>query len=239
MEATYNLNVIVLKRDDFRENDSRVIVFSKEKGRLELVVRGAKKIKSKLASHLEPLNLVEIMAIHGRNFDYAGTALSSECFPNIKSDLEKLNFSVKAIGIFSALIKDGEGTSAEVLFYLLKDYLEIIDKANDNLEFIHHIFLLKLLSELGYKPELENCSVCSKKIVSEKIFFSNRQGGTICPACGIKEGESKNISESSLNLFKSAIKNTIESLVGCKIDKILEKEFVKISNDYFRYISEK
>ena len=57
MDETYNFEAIVLNRYAFRESDSRVILYSREKGKLELVARGTKKIKSKI-SYIELLNLL-------------------------------------------------------------------------------------------------------------------------------------------------------------------------------------
>ncbi|MFH1822239.1 MAG: recombination protein O N-terminal domain-containing protein [Patescibacteria group bacterium] len=43
MEETYTTKAIVLNRQPFRENDSRVVVYSFEQGKMELVARGTKK----------------------------------------------------------------------------------------------------------------------------------------------------------------------------------------------------
>ena len=47
MEETYNTKAIILNRQPFRERDSRVTIFSLERGKLILVARGTKKITSK------------------------------------------------------------------------------------------------------------------------------------------------------------------------------------------------
>lgn len=43
MEETFYTGAIILKRSPWRENDSKVIVYSLEKGKLELVARGTKR----------------------------------------------------------------------------------------------------------------------------------------------------------------------------------------------------
>ena len=43
MEETFYTRAIILKRSPWRENDSKVTVYSLERGRLELVARGTKK----------------------------------------------------------------------------------------------------------------------------------------------------------------------------------------------------
>src|SRR3989338_1050697 len=127
MEETYNVKAIILNRKSFSEGDSRVIVYSRENGKLELTARGAKKIKSKSAGHLEPLNLSDIMVVRGRRYDYVGAAVSENCFSNIKNDLAKLAVAAQAVKIVDQAIRPG--VVDEKIFELLEEYLEVLDTA--------------------------------------------------------------------------------------------------------------
>jgi len=236
MDDTYHLSAIILKREDFRENDSRVFVFSKEKGKLELVARGTKKTKSKLAGHLEPFNLVEIMAIRGRNFDYVGTALSSECFFDLKNDLEKLDKAGKAINVFNNSVKLNEATDALNLYVLLKKYLKNTNNSEKNQELLFCIFLLKLLVELGYAPMMETCSACGGTLGTE-IFFSSASGGSVCANClGNVESFTK-ISPEVADWIKKIIKNDLEFFSNSMIEQNVFRELDSIISDYFQYTS--
>ncbi|MDD4332715.1 MAG: DNA repair protein RecO [Patescibacteria group bacterium] len=236
MDETYRLNAIILKREDFRENDSRVIVFSKEKGKLELVARGAKKIKSKLAGHLEPLNLVEIMAVRGKQFDYAGTALSEECFSILKNDWEKINISLKAVKIFNGLIKVEEESGAENLFFLLKKYLEITDKTKENPALFFYIFLLKLLVELGYRPEVDKCVVCGKE--TAEGYFSSSRGGVICQKCLAScERQAEKVSDELIKNLKLIIENDMKIFLDKKFDEKWFLDLKNIISNYYQYIT--
>ena len=95
MEDTYRANAIIISSQPFREYDGKRVVYSLEKGKLDLVVRGVKRIKSKLSAHLEPLSLAEIMVVRGRQFNYVGAAMSRNCYSAIKNNL----FSLQAAEI--------------------------------------------------------------------------------------------------------------------------------------------
>ena len=56
----------VLSRRDFREYDQSISLYTLEKGRLEVLARGVKKILSKNAAHLEPFCLIEAEIIQGK-----------------------------------------------------------------------------------------------------------------------------------------------------------------------------
>ena len=85
MEVSQKSKAIILKREAFLENNSRVFIYSQNFGKLDLVARGTQKISSKLAGHIEPLNLCEIMIIKGKQYNYLGSALCENSFLNIKN----------------------------------------------------------------------------------------------------------------------------------------------------------
>ena len=100
MEETYSTRAIILSRAPFRENDINVLAYTKDRGMIGLVGRGGKRFSSKLAGHLEPITFSRVMVVRGRQFDYAGAVASENCYPGIKSDLEKLAEAGEIIGIF-------------------------------------------------------------------------------------------------------------------------------------------
>lgn len=164
MEGSFYVRAIVLQREPFRERDSRVVVYSLEQGKLELVARGTKKILSKLAGHLEPLNLVELMIVKGRQLNYVGAVTSAASFPTIKNDLDKIFLVGAAIKQFNSLIKDNEADP--VVFYLLQDFLvaaNVAQVTGEQVKLLAIAFSIKLIKLLGYEPDF------SKKIIYERV----------------------------------------------------------------------
>src|SRR3989338_4950856 len=174
MEDTYNVKAITLNRQNYAENDRRLIVYSRESGKLELIVRGVKKIKSKLAGHLEPISLVDIMIARGQKYDYVGAAVSYKCYGNIKNNLDKLASAGQAIKVLDQVTKPG--VVDEGIFELLSDYLGALDKLKKNFEIFSRFFIFKLIAKLGHKPELFFCVSCSKKIQPGNNRFDLSRG---------------------------------------------------------------
>ncbi|MDD5527854.1 MAG: DNA repair protein RecO [Patescibacteria group bacterium] len=130
MESTFNTRAIILNRLDFRENDSRIVCYSEDKGKLELIARGAKKVKSKLSGHIESLTLSRLMVVVGKDINYVGTAAGENFFPEIKNDLEKLKLAGLALSLVEKMTRESEiGGSAEI-FNLLKFFLENLESNN-------------------------------------------------------------------------------------------------------------
>lgn len=154
MEATYRTKAVILDRQPSSEHDSRVLAYSWERGKLELTARGTAKINSKLAGHLEPFNLVELMVVVGRGGDYAGATSSLSVSPSIKSDWHKLQAGVYFLSFYKNLLKPGE--SDKKIFLLLAQYiywLNAIKASNLYYQSISRLAAWRFLCLLGLAGE--------------------------------------------------------------------------------------
>lgn len=223
MNETYNLKAIIIKRAAFREADLKVTLYSPEKGKLELIARGAKKTKSKMAGHLEPFCFSEIMVISGRQLEYIGAAVNIFSFCRLKDDLEKLAWAGKAFKIFDKLVKENEPD--EKVFSLLLEFLNVLDKGKKiQLKLVFNLFIFKLLNEMGYQPELYCCLACQKRVLPRGNRIDFNYGGLICPKCRISSKDAKAISEDCIKLFRLASQKKLNDLPAVKINTKLEAE---------------
>lgn len=82
----YSTQGIILKREDFRERDERVIFYTKDFGKLSVVAKGTKRIGAKLRGNLDIFNLVDIIFVEGKYFPIlTGVELKDRC-PGIGKD---------------------------------------------------------------------------------------------------------------------------------------------------------
>jgi DNA repair protein RecO (recombination protein O) len=187
MDESKTSYALIIKRGDYREYDSRVVLYTKNFGKIVVVARGVKKFKSKLAGHIEPMSLIKAMILRGRAFDYLGGALVTNSFVNLKNDLNGLYFAGSALALFDTQVKEDE-PDAE-LYDFVAYWLELInEKCQTELhknqgELLYNYFALQLLTILGYKPELYHCLDCHHKISPNGNYFNLRQGGLVCENC--------------------------------------------------------
>lgn len=187
MDESKTSEALIIKRGDYREYDSRVVLYTKEYGKIVVVARGVKRFRSKLAGHIEPISLIKAMILRGRAFDYLGGALITSAYINIKNDLNGLYFTGAAFALLDAQVKEDE-PDAE-LFNFLTYWLELVnDKCQLELdkhqgELLYNYFVLQLLVILGYKPELHYCLDCHEKMSPSSNYFNLRQGGLVCGTC--------------------------------------------------------
>ena len=240
MEVTYTTKAIILTRQPFREFDSKVAVYSLDKGKLELVARGAKKILSKLAGHLEPVSLSNIMVVRGKQYDYIGGAMNKNCFAGIKNDLDKVLAAQKAIFILHKIIKENEPDRQ--VFDLLFDFLYLLDEQSrlvPDYDLFYYFFVLKLLVVLGHGPELYNCAVCRKKIGPSGNKFNLGRGGVVCQKCRAPDKRfgqmGLTISENCIKILRIVATEDWGKIVRTNTDNKLKKEVIKIIGSFYNY----
>lgn len=231
MDETKNTIALVLRRQPHREQDSLVTVYTKDFGKLRLVARGTQKLQSKLAGHLEPLNLVELLIVRGRGHDYIGAAVNRRAYLKIKADLKKIYYAGQALSSLERLL--GENQTEEGLFFLLRDYLELLDDYEDNAlseeagKFLLLFFYLKLLTISGYRPEMSACLVCGTKISSGRNYFNLLNGRVLGQECySSDQSFLLPISDNSVKIIRFLLDNSWEQARHLKFSKknLLESE---------------
>jgi DNA repair protein RecO (recombination protein O) len=210
MSKTYVTSAVILRRQAFRENDARVVAYSSDQGRLELVARGTRKTSSKLAGHLEPLTSVDLLVVKGRQFDYVGSAASDRSFYRLKNDSAATRAAGQGVRYFISLIK--EGVEDARLYELLVSYFCLLDSQAGEPERLYELFVWRLLALLGFAPRLGSCAVCSRDAGNRDAVFFSQKGGLVCSAC--RKGKTGGLPlplEARIYLRKIAQENILDS----------------------------
>ena len=232
----YNSLGIILKKYDFRESDSFFSIYTRDFGKIEAVARGVKKIKSKLAGHLDYFSIIDLMVANGKNLNHISGAVAVKNFLNIRQNFIKTNFVFYCLEITDYFIKQNK--KDEKIFFLLQNFLIIADKnlQADNLRFITHCYILKLLNLLGYRPLLCFCLRCGQKITPNNNFFNARDGGLVCENCkNFYQNEIAPISDSAIKLARLIEQKNLLNLTKIKFNKNLFSETIKIVDEFLNF----
>ncbi len=136
---TSKLRAIILKRINFGEADKMVTAFSLEKGKVVLVAKGVRRIKSRRAPHLEPLGEVELIT-------HQNIITEAKSFSKREFDLKSLGFALYAAEIIDKLLPENQ--PHEEVYQLLKNYLQN-SQLNENEA---KKFAASLIWSLGFYP---------------------------------------------------------------------------------------
>ena len=158
----YNLTAIILKRQDFKDDDLLITVYSKEKGKVVLQAKGAKKIRSKLAGHLEPLSLSILNITRGKNIEQLIGAQLVKPYKKIKADVNLLAYANYFIELIDGLTQQNQAD--ERVFNLLNKSFERLENEFKQLALARISFGFKLLLLLGFDPSAKRQQEFKKEI---------------------------------------------------------------------------
>jgi len=236
----------VLKKTDLREADQVFVVYTEDFGKIEILGRGIRKIKSKIRPGIDIYYLSEIDFAQSRSKTLTG-ATAIERFKNIRNSPERLNVAYKIADAANNLItgqeKDGQiWNLLEEVFTKLNDWKLKTSQSEseipagllgveNSLVIIYFYFFWHLLSILGYKPDLYHCAFCGEKLRPEKNYFIPKSG-IFCTRCAdsmrIRESAVIELSQDAIKILRILDKRDWKMLVKLKIEKTHLEDLRKI-----------
>ena len=230
----HKTQAIVLSRKNYRENDKLVTFYTREFGQVKTVVRGGKKILSKMGSYTEPFYVVQIMFATGKGLNQLAGIDLVKRYDSIYNDLNKLKLVGQNFSLIEEITKEEPDSD---IYNLILEYLEVIGglpaKSGAGL-FLNTIFILKFIDLLGYAPELYSCVVCKKKIASGKNSFDFLKGGLACPSCS--SGSELTISDNCVKVFRLSKNKKLEEFLKLKISEDCLNEVISLTDKYLQFV---
>lgn len=157
----YADEAVVLSRRDFGESDRILSVYSKNHGKLSLIAKGIKKLKSRKRGHLEVFSLIKFSASESKGIDIMTEAEAISNFESIRKDLRKITVAYYFVEIINKINKEGEKNTA--LYELLVKFLGLLEETNA-LKRLRLEFAYKTLVLLGYWPEGKELDEADKEL---------------------------------------------------------------------------
>lgn len=174
---------IVIKVADYGESDKIITFFSEQRGKLAGIAKGAKRSKKRFVNKLEFFSLLEITAVPSRHsslYRVEGATLLSP-FPALRHEYHRYVAAMLVCELVDQWTREEDG--AADLFHLL--HWCMIDLARTaNCPATVVFFIVHLLQQLGFSPQLDQCHACGVPM-DECRFprFSLADNSLLCPAC--------------------------------------------------------
>lgn len=140
---------IVLARNNTREFDQMVSLYTQEYGKVEALAKGIKKIISKNSANLKAFSLVDVEITKGKGVDHLTKVQPINIFKNIYNDFDKIFVAGYIIKIVDNNILAGE--KDERIFDLLLSFFLFLNSATSVNSFVLVTgFVFKLWHCLGF-----------------------------------------------------------------------------------------
>mgnify|MGYP000930059240 FL=1 len=172
----YRSEGIILRSRVFGEADKIITIFTKEKGKIEAVARGARRPRSRLVGATQQFTYLKALVFEGKGLDQLSQAEIVRSFAVLRDDLIKMAYASWWSELLDVFLPLEEVNSDVFLFYLAG--LLVLEKVQEP-ALVSRAFELRFLKYLGYEPVLDSCARCGRdSFVS--AGFSSEEGGVIC-----------------------------------------------------------
>ena len=181
-------DAIVLKTWKLRETSKIVSLYTRDYGKIKVVAKGARDLKSKFKGCLEPLTCIRIVYYDKETRDLQLLSHADLLNPHyhIIGDMQKTTLGLAAAELVDRVVLGD--ASLDKIFDLFEGYLAKIDEGAGFLEAYFWYFETHLIDAMGFRPLWNQCLRCSKSLGAEGGLFQPASGGLVCSNCGSMAG---------------------------------------------------
>ncbi len=234
---SFRASAVVLRHADWGEADRVLTLYTREQGIVRALAKGARKVTSRKAGHLQPFTHITIQLAKGRDLLIVTQVETINAFLPLHDDLNKTSYAAYVVELLLRFSVEDEGGNPSI-FKLLTDTLERIEKDPDSWLAIRY-YEMRLLDAVGFRPHLFECANCSREILPEDQFFSFTAGGVICPRCGEGLPNLNKISLETLKYLRHFQRSSYKEASRAKPSYEVKKEAENLMQGYFTYLLER
>ncbi|GGN96723.1 DNA repair protein RecO [Saccharibacillus kuerlensis] len=223
----YRLEGIVIRAMDYGETNKIITLCTQTHGKIGVLVRGAKKLKSRHSSLTEPFT-------HGiftffRGGSGLGTLNDGEIYESnhkLREDLVLAAHGSYACELIDRALQDED--TGSFWFEQLLAFLTGMREGKDP-EVMMRLFEMKMLQASGYGPELEICSA-SQRPVEGDAWISPRLGGVLSTPFRAADSYAVPVSARALSLLRVFAKLDLRRLGNVDVKPDTKAELKMVMN---------
>jgi DNA repair protein RecO (recombination protein O) len=234
---SFRATAVVVRHSDWGEADRLLTLYTREQGMVRALAKGARKITSRKAGHLQPFTHVTVQLAKGRDLLIVTQAETINAFLPLHDDLTKTSHAAYAVELLYRFSYEEEGGNP-TLFKLLVETLDRIEKEESAWLPIRY-YEMRLLDAVGFRPQLFECANCGRDILAEDQYFSFTAGGVICPNCGKGLPNLMKISVEMLKYLRHFQRSSYRDAYRARPSSEVQKESEVLMQEYFTYLLER
>lgn len=226
------VNGIVIKESDMGESGKRIVVLTKEHGKMLLSVRGAKNTKKGMQA-VQLFSCCEFTLFEGNGFYSVTQADVIESFYDIRNDFERLAYGAYILEITErASFEELQNNKA---FDLLLRTLFMLASGKRRPRLVAAVYVLRLLREYGFMGDCSVCYECGKEL--EEAFYGFTADGLCCREC--YKGGGRKLDKGALKALLHITESPVNTLFAFDVSDTVLEELWDFSSVYRReYLGE-
>ena len=213
------LTGMVLSTMPVGEYDRRVVILTKEQGKISAFAKGSRRPNSPLVGAVNPFSFGEFTMYEGRSSYTIQSVSISNYFAELRADITAAYYGFYFLEFTDYYTKEFND-ERDMLKLLYQTLRALLNPRIPNL-LIRCIFELKALTINGQAPQVFQCVICGDK--ERSTVFSAVKGGLVCGECGRDVIDGMMLDNSTIYSMQYIESSTIERLYTFTVtDKVLK-----------------
>lgn len=236
MNQLVRVTGMVISAVSIGEHDKRVVILTRERGKISAFARGARRPRSPLQAGTESFAFGDFWLREGRDSYTIDQITISNYFRELVTGGDSIYYGYYFLELADYYGK--ENADDLMLLKLLYQTCRALMKPNLSRPLIRRIFELKALEINGEYPQMFSCGCCGGR--EDLVMYSTERGGAVCAECGKLPKDGIEISPATVYAMQFVLSSPIEKLYTFQVSEQVQKELAMVLNRHMdRYVDKK
>ncbi len=219
---------MVLRCEPIGEYDRRLVLLTKERGKISAFARSARKPNSALVGVTSPFTFGQFTLYEGRTSYTLTSASVSNYFEELRTDVDGAYYGFYFLDFAGYYAR--EGNDETQLLKLLYQSLRALSNSHIPNPLIRSVYELKIVTINGEGPQMSRCVACGDE--QRDMAFSVRRGGLVCAQCGRKVPDGRKLLPSTLYAMRYIVLSPVEKLYNFVVKEEVQEELAEVVGLY-------
>lgn len=234
MPASTIVTGMVLSAMPVGDFDKRLVILTKEFGKISAFAKGARRPNSALLACSQPFSFGEFTLYVGRRSYTVTSADISNYFSELRENIDSVYYGMYFCEFVDYITK--ENNDEKDILKLLYQTLRAVAKRTIELSLIRLVFEFKIMVISGVAPQVFKCVKCDKD--GGDYRFSVENGGLLCKECRYHDKTAIRLNTSSIYTLQYIISKDVESLYTFRVSQeVLDELKICVRSYLLHYIN--
>ena len=222
-----NVTGMVLQSAPVGEYDKRVVILTKELGRISAFAKGARRQYSPFLACTDPFTFGEFAIYKGKNSYSISSIKVKNYFSDLREELEDIYMGLYFCELAGYFTRENMEASLEL--NLIYQSLRALKVPSLTRNLVRYIYEFKMIALNGEAPRIFECRDCGSK--ENLIYFYPTEACIRCNECQKKSGEYI-LSATTIYTMQRILASNIEKLYTFTVSNRVEKELGTVISKY-------
>lgn len=224
----YRTEGIVIRSIDYGEGNKIVTIMTPSLGKQGIVIRGARKPKSRYASLAQLFTLGDFSFYKGGGLGSLNNGEIIESYRGLREGLDQAAYASYLVELCDRAIQDED--AGAFLYHQLHAGLTAISEGKEP-RIVARLFEMKIAAAAGYAPMLDACANCGRE--EGPFYFSAAGGGALCTSCRHRDPRAMELEEGVWKLLRVFSAMDMRRLGNVAVKESTAKQLATVMRRWF------